>query len=87
MKKLFDLGIGYDEENGTFVAIVNSLTDTKRAHVRDQNVRVVLSKLSRLIRKKVKDIKCFPLEKSEPSRIIRPNGNGAIKRVIVPATN
>lgn len=87
LKRLFDLGIGYDEESGTYIAIVNSLTDNKTLHSRDQNIRVVLSKVSRVIRKKARDIKCFPLEKSEPSRIIQPNGNGAAKRLILPATN
>lgn len=87
LKRLFDLGVGWDEESETYVAIVNSLTDNKTARVSDPNVRVVLSKVSRMIRKKAKDIKFFPLEKPEPSRIIQPNGNGATKRLIVPATN
>lgn len=83
MKKLFDLGLGLDEKTGTYFAIVNSLTDNKTARVADPNIRVVLAKLSKMIRKKVKDINCFPMEKPEPSRIIQLNGNGESKKLIV----
>jgi hypothetical protein len=75
MKKLFDLGIGIDEETGIYFAIVNSLTDNKTAQVSDPNIRIVLSKLSKMIRKKVKDINCFP--QPEPGRIIQLNGKRA----------
>jgi hypothetical protein len=81
LKKLFDLGIGCNEETGTYFAIINSLTDNKTARVADPNLRVVLGKLSKMIRKKVNDINCFPIEK--PDRIIQFNGNGAAKKLIV----
>lgn len=93
MKRLFDLGIGYDEESGTYIAIVNSLTDKKTLRIGDQNFRVVLSKLSKILRKKAKDIKCFPLEKPaelteadvvEIRRILHPNG---AQKLILPIRN
>jgi len=66
VKRLFDLGIGYDEETETYCAIVNSLTDRKTVTVRDQNIRVVMSKVSRRIRQKTKEIKLFPIRDKPP---------------------
>lgn len=98
MKRLFDLGIAYDEESGAYIAIVNSLTDNKTLRIGDQNLRVVLSKVSRMIRKKAKEIKCFPLEKPESDRLtasdilkitalLQPNGTGAMQKLMPPIRN
>jgi len=85
MKKLFDLGIGFDEETGNYCAIVNSLTDKKTVTVADPNIRVVMSKLSRRIRHKAKEIKFFPIRKRPPLLL---NGrNNGVMELVAPERN
>jgi hypothetical protein len=83
MNTLFTIAIGHDDETRAYSAIVNSLTDNQVARVPDnENLRVVLSGVSKLVRKKTQTIKNFPLP-SERSPIIDPTGGNGSRGLIV----
>jgi hypothetical protein len=82
MKHLFGIAIGYDEKDKRYIANVHSITDNKLAPIEDTSARRMLAKMVKLVRAKTQEVKNFPLP--EPSRIIRPNRNGAPKLVVLP---
>lgn len=71
MKKLFEIGIGR-ASNGKYIAAINSLTDNKHCAVDGDNMKLLMTKVSKRIRKKNLDCRLFPLP--EPRRV-----NGAVK--------
>lgn len=81
MKQLFGIAIGYDETDKVYFANVTSVTDKKVAAVADTSARRMLAKMIKLVRAKTQEVKNFPIP--ERSRIIRPNGNGAPKLIVL----
>jgi hypothetical protein len=80
-RTLFNIAIGYDEKTNLYRAIVHSLIDDKVARVpNDENLKVVLSEVVRMVRERRKLITQFPLpEAPEPSRILAPNGLSLVR--------
>lgn len=72
MKKLFEIGIGRTA-NGKYIAAINSLTDNKHCAVDGDNMKLLMTKVSKRIRKKNLDIKLFPL--ADRGRVIARNGD------------
>lgn len=75
MNRLFEIVIGL--QDGEYWAMLLSTTDKQPAVVKDKQMRVVLSKVSKLVRKKAEHLKNFPLpteNNPEPSRILQANG-------------
>jgi hypothetical protein len=73
MKKLFEIGIGLDEETKTYIATVGSVTDNQLAQVSSTSMRTTLVKLSKLLRTKTRVVKNFPMP--EPRRILTLSDN------------
>jgi hypothetical protein len=73
MKKLFEIGIGLDEETKTYIATVGSVTDNQIAQVSSTSMRTTLVKLSKLLRAKTRVVKNFPMP--EPRRILTISDN------------
>jgi hypothetical protein len=73
MKKLFEVGIGMDEQTKMYVATVGSVTDNQLAQVSSTSMRTTLVKLSKLLRAKTRVVKNFPMP--EPRRIMTLSDN------------
>lgn len=71
MKKLFEIGIGYNPRTGQYVAVVNSLTDNQHCALAGENMRILMTKVAKRVRKKHLDIKLFPMPETK-----RANGSG-----------
>lgn len=74
MNRLFEIVIG--EADGDYWATLLSVTDQQPAVVKDKQMRVVMSKVAKLVRKKAEHLRNFPIpEIVEPSRIVQANGH------------
>lgn len=67
MKKLFEIGIGKDR-NGKYVAVIQSLTDNKHRAVDGDSMRILMAKVTKLVRKKNLEFTNFPLPRDRPVR-------------------
>lgn len=68
--KLFDIGIGFNEESKTYGALV-SASDGKHATLEHAELRHVLWRLRELVLEKTAEIQNLPAEpEPEPNRII-----------------
>lgn len=83
MKRLFELVIGQTDE-GTYFVAMTSKTDGSRASFQSKSVDAVMVHTRKLINKKVKEMKNFPLPNEPRSNIIYPGANGASKVIVPP---
>lgn len=76
LKKIFQVDVGFDDEEDVYQAQIYSVSDQKVLVGSDKLLRGLMSKVSKQIRKKGIDLKKFPLpEPKEESRIVTLNGN------------
>lgn len=82
MNRLYEIVIG--EHEGQYIGLVFSATENKRVRVQDQNLRVVLSKIGKLVRRRQKLIRNFPIPQP---KAVREKGDEQLMPVALAASN
>lgn len=85
MKRLYEVVIG--EHEGQYIALVFSATENKRVQVQDGNLRVVMTKIGKLVRKRQKLIRNFPIPEADKMRVAGLNGEVVQPPVVLAASN
>jgi len=80
----FRVDIAFDEQEEMYHANIFSNSDKNVAPVKNSSLRKLMSRITKLVRDKDKEVRHFPLP--DASLIVAPSGNGDIK-LIVPARN
>jgi hypothetical protein len=68
----YTIGIGYDKENGRYVAFMESMSDHKRNKITGTKFAPVLATMVKRLRKKERHAQKFPLPEEERLIIIPP---------------
>lgn len=85
MKRLYEVLIG--EHEGQYVALVFSATENKRVQVQDENLRVVMAKIAKLVRKRQKLIRNFPIPEADKMLVKAWNGDEVVQPPVVLAAS
>lgn len=83
MNRLYEIVIG-KAPDGSYLGLVFSATENKRVQVQDQNLRVVLAKIGKLVRRRQKLIRNFPIPQPKS---VRDNGDEQLMPVALAASN
>lgn len=86
MNRLYEIVIG-EAPDGSYVGLVFSATENKRVQVQDQNLRVVLAKIGKLVRRRQKLIRNFPIPKIVKDCPVCDNGERQEMPVALAASN
>lgn len=74
--ELFHITIGQDPKTGDYLGGMYSTTTKESGGVRDKNLYKVMREISKRVKDKEKERRCFPVNKQEDSTnlIVLPNG-------------